>query len=75
MNGIISDGITFRRNGMETKNSPVLSQSSELKIGKVTYVINTFFKPNGRETAEEKLLNYVSNCVSVELKNDIETKK
>ena len=54
-------------------NKPVLSQTSEIKIGKVTYIVNTHYKKDGRETAEDKLFRLVSNRISVELNNSKES--
>ena len=36
---------------------------------KVTYIVTSHFNENGRETAEQKWLRYVSACVAEELKN------
>ena len=51
----------------ETK--PIRSQTSEMRFGNVTYIVNTHYKENGRETAEQKLLRYVSKRISAEIKN------
>jgi hypothetical protein len=40
-----------------------------MKIGKVTYIVTSHYKPDGRETAEQKYLKYVANRVAEELKN------
>jgi hypothetical protein len=54
---------------MDTENKPILSKTSEMKIGKVTYIVTARYKESGRETAEQKLLRYVSARVSDELKS------
>ena len=51
------------------KNKPIRSQKSEMKIGTTTYIVNTIFKENARETAEDKLLRVVNNRISNELCN------
>ena len=51
----------------ETK--PIRSQTSEMRFGNVTYIVNTHYKENGRETAEQKLLRYVSKRISAEIKS------
>ncbi len=42
---------------------PIRSQTSEMRIGGVTYIVNTIFNENGRETAEQKLVKYVTNSI------------
>ena len=49
---------------MKTKNIPIRSNTTLMRIGKVTYIVTTHFNENGRETAEQKLLRYVSVRVS-----------
>jgi len=51
----------------------VNSKTTEMKIGKVTYIVTSFYKENGRETAEQKLQRYVTDRVSDELKKPINT--
>ena len=51
------------------KSKPILSQKSEMVIGTTTYIVNTIFKENARETAEDKLLRVVNNRISNELGN------
>jgi len=53
---------------MNTENKPVRSRTSEMKIGKVTYIVTANYKENGRETAEQKLLRYVTERVSEAVK-------
>jgi hypothetical protein len=40
-----------------------------MTIGKTRYIVITHFKENGRETAEDKLLRYVSNRITADVKN------
>ena len=47
-----------------------ISQKTKMEIGGITYIVNTHFKENGRETAEQKLLRYVTNRISAEMKSD-----
>ena len=54
---------------MNTYNKSVLSETSEMKIGKITYIVNSHYKKDGRETAEQKLMRYVTERVSGELKS------
>ena len=53
---------------MYIENKPVLSRTTEMKIGKVNYIVTSHYKENGRETAEQKLLRYVTARVAEELK-------
>ena len=54
---------------MDTISNSGLSKTSEMVIGNCTYIVTTHYKENGRETAEDKLLRYVSARISEELKN------
>jgi len=47
---------------------PILSNTTEMKIGKMTYIVTTHFNKNGRETAEDKLLQLVADRISAGLK-------
>jgi hypothetical protein len=49
---------------MDTNNTPVYSQTSEMVIGSVTYIVTTHYNENGRETAEDKLRRYVANQIT-----------
>jgi len=49
------------------ENNPIISKTSEMKIGKVTYIVTTHYKVNGR-TADDILSNLVLNRISEELK-------
>ncbi len=53
---------------MNAENKPVLSQTSEMRIGKVNYIVTAHYKEDGRETAEQKLMRYLASRVSDELK-------
>jgi hypothetical protein len=44
-------------------NQSIRSQTSEMRIGNVTYIVNTIFNENGRETAEQKLVRYVADRI------------
>ena len=44
------------------------SETTEIKIGKTTYIVTTHFNEKGRETAEDKLFRIVSNRVAAEIK-------
>jgi len=57
---------------MNTENTPVRSRTTEMKIGKMTYIVTAHYKENARETAEQKLLRYVSERVA-EAMQDRET--
>jgi hypothetical protein len=50
---------------------PVLSKTSEMKIGRVTYIVNSHYKADGRETADEKYLRYITNRVTDEVKKPV----
>ena len=58
---------------MNTENKTVRSRTSEMKIGKVTYIVTANYKENGRETAEQKLLRYVTERVSEAVKTPEKT--
>jgi hypothetical protein len=45
-------------------NNPVLSKTSEMRIGNMTYVVTSHYKENGRENAEDKLFRLVCNRIS-----------
>jgi len=51
------------------ENKPIRSQTSEIRFGNVTYIVNTHYKENGRETAKQKLLRYVTKRISAEIKS------
>ena len=51
------------------KTTPIRSQTAEMKIGKVNYIVNSHFKEDGRETADEKYLRYVASRVTDEVKS------
>ena len=53
---------------MDEKNGSVLSRTKEVIINGNKFIVTTHFKENGRETAEQKLLRYVSSCISNELR-------
>jgi len=50
------------------ENKPIRSKTKEVIIGKNRYIVTTHFKENGRETAEQKLLRYVSARISRDMK-------
>ena len=50
-------------------STAIYSRTSEMIIGKCTYVVTTHFNPNGRETVEDKLFRVVSERVSEHLKS------
>ena len=53
---------------MATENDPIRSNTTVMHIGRVTYIVTTYYNENGRETAAQKLLRYVTDRVSEELK-------
>ena len=53
---------------MENNYVPVKTGTYEMIIGKVTYYVNTFCNANGYETAEEKLIRYVSERIAHDTK-------
>jgi hypothetical protein len=54
-----------------SETNPIRSKTEVMVIGKNKYIVNTHFKENGRETAEQKLLRLVSNRISAEMKKPI----
>ena len=49
---------------MNTENKPVRSRTSEMTIGKTTYIITTTFNENACETVEQKLVRFISDRIS-----------
>lgn len=45
-----------------------LSKTDEIVIGNNKYIVSTHYKKDARETAEQKLLRYVTNCIANDLK-------
>jgi hypothetical protein len=50
------------------QTAPIISNTAEMVIGKNKYIVTTHFKENGRETAKDKLLRYVSNRITADVK-------
>jgi len=63
----IEDKPQLRNSVKESK--PIRSQTSEMRFGNVTYIVNTHYKENGRENGTQKLLRYVSKRISAEIKS------
>jgi len=57
---------------MSDIEKPIRSRTTEMQIGKVKYIVTAHYNENARETAEQKLLRYVSARVAEELKNNAE---
>jgi len=53
---------------MENK-SLVRSRTTEMEIGRCTYIVTTHYNSEGRETAEDKLFKIVSDRIAEELKS------
>jgi hypothetical protein len=51
-----------------SENNSNLSRTTEVQIGKMKYIVNAFYKENGRETTDEKYIKYVTNRVADEIK-------
>jgi len=47
---------------------PVLSKTTEMKIGKVNYIVTTHYNKNGCETAEQKLLRLITDRIAEDAK-------
>ena len=54
---------------MAENKTSVKSKTTEMIIGKNKYIVTSHYKANGRETAEQKLLQYVSNRVAGDIKS------
>ena len=54
----------------ERENNPIRSQTGEMLIGNNAYIVTTHFKNNASETAEDKLLSYVVERMSMEFKGE-----
>ena len=51
------------------KTETVRSRTSEMELGKTTYVVTTTFNENARETVEQKLVRYIAGRISSGVKN------
>jgi hypothetical protein len=51
-------------NTAETKNEPQPVCVSEYKIGHTTYIVRTFFNPNGTESLEEMIKRLIMKDVA-----------
>ena len=51
-------------NTAETKNKPQPVSVSEYKIGHTTYIVRTFFNPNGTESLEEMIKRLIMKDVA-----------
>ena len=51
----------------EQKKAPRLTETRTV-INGVEYIVKSFFKEDARETAEQKLLRLVKDCVAAEIK-------
>ena len=49
---------------MDTKRIPVRSRTSEMVIGKTTYIVTTSFSEAACETVEQKLIRYIAGRIS-----------
>ncbi|GHU55412.1 hypothetical protein FACS1894132_11490 [Clostridia bacterium] len=49
---------------MNIEKNPVLSQTTEMVVGKTKYIVTSHFKKDGRETAEQKLMRLVTERIS-----------
>jgi hypothetical protein len=48
-------------------HEPIRSQTSEVVIGKTTYIVHTHFDENARENAVDKLVRLTTNRITDEL--------
>lgn len=48
-------------------NPKTRSNTTEMQIGRITYIVTTHYNESGRETAEEKLFRLVTERISKEL--------
>jgi len=53
---------------MNIHKNTILSRTTELQMGKINYIVTSHYKKTGRETAEQKLLRYVTSRIAGELK-------
>ena len=60
---------------MNTDKKPARSRTSEMRIGKVVYIVTAYYSEQGRETAEDKLFRLVSDRVSAEINSPQNTVK
>ena len=51
---------------MENK-APIRSKTTEMLVDNCRYIVTTHFKENGRETADQKMLRYVSGRIADEM--------
>ena len=52
-----------------TESKPIRSQTTEMQIGKTTYIVTTTFNEHGRETVQEKFVKLVADRISSEIKS------
>lgn len=58
--------------GIQKQQAAAHSRTSEMVIGKTTYIVTTSFTENAIETVEQKLIRYVSDHISSDVnKSDI----
>ena len=53
---------------MNTEMMPIRSRTSEMVLRNTTYIITTSFSENARETIEDKLVRYVADRISSDVK-------
>jgi len=54
---------------MITNSNPVFTRERTKVINGVTYFVSSSFKESATETAEQKLMQYVSECISRDFKS------
>jgi len=54
---------------MATTTIPNPALETHKNVGGVEYIIRSFFKEEARETAEQKILRLVKQCVAAEINN------
>ena len=54
---------------MSTVKQPVRSRTSEMIIGKTTYIVTTTFSEKAHETVGEMLIRYVTDRISSDVNN------
>ena len=52
------------------QNTPIRSKTTEMKIGKTTYIVTSSFDKSANETVNQKLVRYVADRIIADTKAD-----
>ena len=66
---LLTSPLCFGGANMSTENKPVRSRTSEMKIGRTTYIVTTTFNEKASETIGQMLVRYVADRISSDVNN------